>query len=398
MGLINYGNQEITYNYKHAGRSQDFNKLNYQLFPVGLYNGGLLTYFDLNTVRLAIFSAFIEDIVNEVAVRISTTTTVDIDVTVSTPYIVIRYEWLNSINNYADILAVDYASILADDIIIGKCIYNSSNILQTTFDYTRRTNSSLQILDNKKNNLKILSQEPSDNTVYVNSGILIIGGTPTIFIGGTSPIISATTLGRIDLVYINNTGTLLILEGSDSASPVAPDFPSSSIVLGIITRGASKTSIQGDQIFNYDIDRESSIISGGTNLSLYNQVTNQDRNIEFASDASLLWDESEDSFVTQKRVMYSSKRIKSANYLHGNNIAFSTIFTKLTPFIPNTNDEMQLPGTVITNTGLVHIVSRVKRLDVSTIILYTANVTTGIASTITITSTTTLLDVVSISW
>ena len=251
MGLTDYGTQTISFAYKEPGKSQNFNKLNYGLFPKGFYSGGLLTYLTSSTVQLSAFNLFIEDAVTKVGIKISTATTVDLTVAEATPFIIIRYTWYNAENNYADVLAVTYGDITSDDIIVGRCAYASS-VLQTSFDYTRRTISSLQTLNDDKDYLKVIASEPADNKVYVEAGEIFVNEIPTSFTAQSSPIISATTLGRIDIVYINGSGTLSVLEGADAGSPVQPSFPISSIVLAKITRGASETIVRGDQIINFD--------------------------------------------------------------------------------------------------------------------------------------------------
>lgn len=258
MGLINYGTQTISFAYNEQAKSEKFNKLNYKLFPDGIYEGGLLTYSDTSTVNLAPLTLFVNDSVTKVGIKISTEVSVPITVGVATPYIVIRYTWLNAANNYADIEAVSFASLTVDDIVVGRCTYNSSNVLQTTFDYGRRTVSSITASNDVTDNLKIVAQEPYANTAYVDAGTALIKGVITPIAGTSTAVISATTLGRIDLVYISEAGVVSVLEGVDAGSPVVPDSPDNSIMLGVITRGVGETIIRGDQITNFTFDRESS--------------------------------------------------------------------------------------------------------------------------------------------
>lgn len=257
MGTTNFGNQTLTFKYKETARSSSFNRLNYKLFPTGIYEGGNLSYIDSSTVRVSPVSLFLNDSINKLGLRLSTTLDVDLAVLVSTPYIVIRFEWIDAENNYADFLAV--ATPQTDDIVIGRCSYNTSNVLQTTFDLNPRTESPLAKLGTTVDNLKVTAEEPVSNTVYVNAGTLLLDELIIDFTAQSSPTISATTLGRIDLVHINSSGTLLILEGVDSGSPVQPAYPTSSVVLATINRGAGETVIRGDHISNIDVDRGASV-------------------------------------------------------------------------------------------------------------------------------------------
>lgn len=353
MGITNTGNQTISFSYKEPGKSENFNKSTFGLFPKGFYSGGTLTYLTSSTIRLSTFSIFLEDSPTKIGVRISTGSDVDLTVGSATPYIIIRYVWLNAQNNYADVFAVASGDLLVDDIIVGKCVYNGANVLQTTFDYTKRTTSSIKTNSSKENNFKVEAEEPYANTVYVNGGNALIEGVLTTISSASSPTISATTLGRIDLVYLNSSGVISVLEGTDSGSPVSPTPPTESIILGSIIRGSAETVIRGDQITQYSFERELvavptpvtpvaadiNITDTGTyftgtevetalqeigaalasppanpfdqsldttdaptftGLDLYDGVGTADRTIDFDSDASILWDESEDLFDYSK--------------------------------------------------------------------------------------------------
>jgi len=255
MGITNFGDQQITFSYKTPGKSKNFNHLLKDLFPVGIYKGANLTKIDTVTVQISQLTCFIEDTINDVGVKIATRATINTTVAPSTPYLIIRMSWNNIENNYADIIAVDYASIDPKDIIIGRCVYDSSNNLQSTFDYTRRTVSSLQDLDDKHINLKVLPTEPITNTVSALAGDVLILNNPYSFAGATSDAISDTVDGRIDIVYIDDSGDLKILEGSDNASPVQPDFPSRGLAIAKITRtGGVHTVVRGDQIEQLEYD------------------------------------------------------------------------------------------------------------------------------------------------
>jgi hypothetical protein len=62
--------------------------------------------------------------------------------------------------------------------------------------------------------------------LYVEPGTYYINGTQTKFTGGTTPAVTAPVSNpRIDLLVIDNTGTLLWVTGTESASPVPPTYP-----------------------------------------------------------------------------------------------------------------------------------------------------------------------------
>ena len=75
-------------------------------------------------------------------------------------------------------------------------------------------------------------------------GICFVGGTKVVFAGGSSPTITAPVSNpRIDLLTIDNTGTLAIVTGTENASPVVPTYPGGTMVLAEIYNVVGETSI-----------------------------------------------------------------------------------------------------------------------------------------------------------
>jgi len=258
MGTTNFGGQALSFDYKAPGKSETFNKLLYQLFPTGIYDGGLLSYSDSTHIDISPFTAYIVDSINEVGVRVQTSLLINLSVSAGSPFIIARFSWSNVENNYVDILATDFGSILADDLIIGRCVY-LGGILQSSFDYTRKSKPIVSELKMNEAYLSVIPKEPYTNTVYVNAGNLIVGGNLINFAGGDSPAMSDTdgVNGRIDLVYIDSNGNIKVLEGIPAVSPAIPSFPSG-IVLAKITRPVNSTYITGAMIERITPVRESS--------------------------------------------------------------------------------------------------------------------------------------------
>lgn len=246
MGVTDYGTQTISFDFKEPGKSENFNKLNYTLNEAGIYSGGLMSYTDATHIAISPLVAFLADSVTKLAVRVETTLSAPLLVSAVAPYCILRFAWNNSINNYADILMVNYASILADDIVIGRTIYTST-ILQSTFDYSRRGTSILATSISQKSNLKVLAQEPYATTVEVQGGTVNTGVETITVATGNSPVFSDTTLGRVDLLYLRPNGTFGVIEGIDSSTPVTPEY-GSNYILAEIHRGAFGTYITGADI------------------------------------------------------------------------------------------------------------------------------------------------------
>lgn len=246
MGVTDYGTQEITFQFQEPLKAISFNKLNYEILPTGIYDGGLLTKTSGSIVQISPVSFVIQDSADEVVVNIKTANTVSLTVSAATPFIILRWDFVEVENNYADFLTVSFGELLDDDLIIGRCIYDGG-ILQDNFDYSRRTKSYLSELKDNNNKLKVYATEPYSTSVYVEGGIIYNSDGFITVTSGTSPAISNTTDGRIDLITIQDDGTINAIEGVDSATPVPPDNQGE-IVIAQIERGATKTYITG-----YDI-------------------------------------------------------------------------------------------------------------------------------------------------
>jgi len=129
----------------------------------------------------------------------------------------------------ADILKTD------DDLIVG------GNISGDGSGITNIGSSSLNdgsVIRSKINILRPHEQNTPDDTVYVESGRFIKSdGTSSIdFAGGNSPSFNVVTANsRIDLLCIDDTGTLVIIEGIQAASPVSPAYPIDKQVIAEVT-------------------------------------------------------------------------------------------------------------------------------------------------------------------
>jgi len=246
MGSTDFGTQTQSFDFNEAADSENFNKVNYELHQPGIYSGGALSRVDSDTIQVATLTCYIIDSTTGNGVRISTAATVDLDVTSGTNYIILRFDWDNIAANYMDFLAVGFGSIGADDLIIGKAVFFGAT-LQTTFDYTRQDTGFVAELAANDLELKVQSSNAPDNTVYVNGGT--IRGIHDIITvtGASSGAISGTTAGRIDLVWIDDSGAIQITEGVDAGSPVSPDYDLK-FVIAEIERGASRTVIDGNEI------------------------------------------------------------------------------------------------------------------------------------------------------
>lgn len=252
MGTTQFGYpQTLTYKYNSDATAKLFNGVNYELIPIGIYSGFTLSKISNTYVEISTGICYIQDSTTKMGTRVETGSVQQIEVSSSMPYLVFRFNWVDASNNYMDMLATDYASILADDIIVGRCVYdNAGTTLSTVFDYSRRTTQYLNKNKIESAYLKVLPTEPYSNQFTVSAGVLNSSKGNLLISGGTFPSggLSDTINGRIDLIYVDEDGVVQILQGTDSSSPVAPRYGNRKVIAEI-RRGASRTSIRGSEVF-----------------------------------------------------------------------------------------------------------------------------------------------------
>lgn len=143
MSTVDKGNQLLSLDFLNPGSSVSFNKLLLDIIPPGIYSGGLLSISGglpvvaPMTTFLVTNNAVSHTDPNVVGVRVETTTPYTVaEWTPALPVIIIRLNWANVTNNYADILAVSAPQ--AGDLIIGYVPdTNPANISYTNATYPR---------------------------------------------------------------------------------------------------------------------------------------------------------------------------------------------------------------------------------------------------------------------
>ena len=142
---VDNGDQNLTFDYKNPATGSSFNKLLYQLLPTGLYGDmPVLTKVDNTHVEVSPFYAILEDDANDLAIKVNTTTTSTAVVSSSAPLIVVRYDWSESSENYAEIVGINSGDLTSSDVIIGECSFSGS-VLSETFDYSQQYDSNFEV-------------------------------------------------------------------------------------------------------------------------------------------------------------------------------------------------------------------------------------------------------------
>jgi hypothetical protein len=88
--------------------------------------------------------------------------------------------------------------------------------------------------------------------LYVEPGVVYVNGTRVIFAGGSTPTVTApSSHPRIDVLTVDNTGTLAWTTGTENASPSAPTYPADKVALCELYNVVGETAL-------YDLENEQS--------------------------------------------------------------------------------------------------------------------------------------------
>jgi hypothetical protein len=259
MGSVDNGGQILSYDYKEQGTSAKFNRLHYKVVPRGIYAGGAFSKVDDTNITIAPLITTFEDIVNSVTIRLETTTPATLVVSSVNLYVIGRFTWLNTENNFMDFLAVPFSSITASDLVLGKLTYTSST-LSTTFDYSRKSWSPYYYYNGLKETtsvdvynpyFKTYATSPYSTSVIVSPGKAIVGGKiVTLSTATTSPAFTfpVSSNGRTDILTLNSVGSLSVITGADTSGAPTPIIPVNVLPIAKISFPALATEIQGNYI------------------------------------------------------------------------------------------------------------------------------------------------------
>lgn len=250
-------NSTKSLDYAAEGKAKRVNAMAHKVLTPGIAEGGTLTYASASSVTVSTFVAYLKDGTEDISVREESLEAYAVTVTANTSYIVLREEWTDTESSFVKIVSCAVGDILPTDVIVGRTIWQGGT-LASVFDYTLRQVAVVPRLDLLETAFQILPTESStiaySKAVEVKPGKAIINGKEVNFTGDFSTTITDTTLGRIDFVCIDENANILVVEGTDSATPVEPVMPLNAIIVGKITRGASKTWIDGSHITQYRFD------------------------------------------------------------------------------------------------------------------------------------------------
>jgi hypothetical protein len=105
------------------------------------------------------------------------------------------------------------------------------------------------------NSLKVVAQETPNMTVYINPGnfwyYTSTGASIIEFAGGSSSTVTAASSNfKWVLVTLNQSGTIVLIDGTAAAVPVFPTVPRNRLVLAAIYLSSTSTEITSAMIFD----------------------------------------------------------------------------------------------------------------------------------------------------
>jgi hypothetical protein len=264
---VNYGNQILVFSFHQEARAKGFNQGFCDILPYGVYTGGVLTRLNENLVQIGELTTVIRS--NEedkVALRIETTELQNLVIEPSKPYIVLRFGWSNSDDNFMDMRAVGWSTdpfevdedkLWPFDIILGKVQFiDSSGIFiidpDNPFDLSRRKDVFLKEAESVYTQFRVSESETNPKKVYVSGGRVNTSKGRFIISGGDYPsseIPDTSAQSRTDLIVINALGQIQLVQGTPSALNPAPAPKYETYrVCAEIRRGPNRTSVKGGDI------------------------------------------------------------------------------------------------------------------------------------------------------
>ena len=226
MGSTNHGTQSMTFHYFQDAKQSEFAEKDIDIRPCGIYSGGHLTRVSNTEITLSLLVAEIGDGSAQISVRTALDATLKAatldsgSISSATPYIVLRWAYVATANNYVEVHAIaSVAAAQANDIIVGKCVFSGATL--TGFDYTDRT-----LLNVQNVFLRVEATEDTEMYVWVRGGRVHnstqCNTVPEQKVGPFA--VPGAPNSRIDLVYIDDDGDPQILQGVAAPSPSAPSY------------------------------------------------------------------------------------------------------------------------------------------------------------------------------
>lgn len=235
----NVGGQDVSLMYYTVANANEVNARFRDTRKIGIYKGGYLSKVDDTHVQLSPLVCEITD--GTYQVKVETTEVVGKIVSLSIPYVVLRWVYTGSTADYMEILSV--ASPTTYDLVVGRCTFSGTILTGFTYD-ERNTPSTYDLF------LKVEPTESSELRVRVRAGrIQVVSGVTNIPDQKSNLFsVPGNPNSRIDLVYVTNTGAIEIdNSGTPAVNPTPPSYKGK-MVLAEVTIAYNSTNITSSMI------------------------------------------------------------------------------------------------------------------------------------------------------
>lgn len=223
MSTTNFGQQKILWKFKTPLDSDYLGQSQQDIISLGVYTGLTVTKIDDTTIEIAPGKIAISDGTYTSIIEFEASH--QIPITSSTPYIIVRWEYAQLDVWYADYTTVQQTDLLSTDIIIGRAIFNGA--ILTEIKYQSQNIPNKKLFEDLIDNLKVSENNPADMDVLIEPGFIVLSDGNRYEWSTQQSVTIPTahaTLPRIDLVCVDETGTLTSLTGVPDASPEAPSY------------------------------------------------------------------------------------------------------------------------------------------------------------------------------
>jgi hypothetical protein len=267
---VNYGNQVLVFSFHQEARSKGFNQGFCDILPYGVYTGGVLTRLNDNLIQIGETTTIIRS--NEedkVALRIETTEAQELIVDHTKPYVILRFGWVDSDNNFMDMrivgwstdpFEVDENKLWPLDIVLGKVQFIESSVESgkfivdpvNPFDLSRRKDVFLKETESVYSQFRVSASEVYPRRVYVSGGQVNTSKGRFVVVGGEYPVSDipdTTTKARTDLIVVDASGQIKLIQGTPSTLFPAPAPKYGTYkVCAEIRRGPNRSNVLGSDI------------------------------------------------------------------------------------------------------------------------------------------------------
>ena len=229
------GTQTVTVKYFDPVDSSVVNKIGVDVRKVGIYSGGYLTRVNDTTVTVSTLRCEIGD--GTYQVGISTAATVNVTVSSTNKYVVLRWAYTGvAADDYMEFVATTLVGIQATDVVVGHCNYSGSTLTVPSYE-NRATPNTHDLF------LKVEPEETPSLYCRVRAGQVNYGAENFDINDQLSPLFTAPVSdSSINLLQVNVSGALIVTAGTPDASPVAPDY-GGLVTLAEVTIATGATTI-----------------------------------------------------------------------------------------------------------------------------------------------------------